>query len=57
MSEAAIVTGNGIKLTPEQERRRRARSVAIGLILAGVAVLFFVITYVKLGGGVVNRPL
>jgi hypothetical protein len=49
---------NGIQLTEAQRRRRRARSVAIALILAGVVVLFYVITVVKLGpGAAVNRPI
>lgn len=48
---------DGIRLTEEQKRRQRSRSVAIGLALAGLVVLFFVITLVKMGPGVFNRPL
>jgi hypothetical protein len=48
---------NGIVLTPEQQRRRRARSVALGLVLAGLVLLFYVVTIAKLGPGVLNRPL
>jgi hypothetical protein len=48
---------NGVVLTPEQKRRRRARSLALGLVLGGLALLFYVITIVKLGPGVLNRPL
>lgn len=33
-------------------RRRRAKNIAIGLTIAGVAVLFFVITIVRMGGAV-----
>jgi hypothetical protein len=47
----------GLKLTPEQKRRQRARSIAIALALAALAVLFYVVTMVKLGPGVMNRPL
>lgn len=47
----------GIVLTEEQKRRRRARSIAIGLALAALAILFYVVTIVKLGPGVTNRPL
>jgi hypothetical protein len=46
----------GIVLTPEQRRRRRARSIAIGLALGALALLFYVVTIVKLGPGVLNRP-
>jgi hypothetical protein len=48
---------DGIVLTEEEKRRRRARSVALALALAGLAVTFFVITIVKLGPAVFNRPL
>jgi hypothetical protein len=41
----------------EWERRRRTRSIAIALALAGLAVLFYVATLVRLGGNVFNRPL
>jgi hypothetical protein len=47
----------GIVLTAEQKRRRRARSVALALVLAAVAILFYVVTVVKLGPQVINRPL
>ena len=55
----AIMTedGDGIRLTEEQKRRRRARSIAIGLVLAGLVALFYIVTIVKLGPGVLNRPL
>jgi hypothetical protein len=48
---------NGVVLTDEQKRRRRARSIAIGLALGALAILFYVVTIVKLGPGVLNRPL
>jgi hypothetical protein len=41
----------------EWARRRRMRSIAIGLALAALVVLFYVATLVRLGGNVVNRPL
>ena len=47
----------GIVLTPEEEKRRRSRSVALGLVLGALVILFFVITIAKLGGNVFNRPL
>ena len=47
----------GIVLTDEQKRRRRARSIAIALALGALVVLFYVVTVVKLGPGVLNRPL
>jgi len=48
---------DGIVLTEEQKRRRRARSIAIGVALGALALLFYAVTIVKLGPGVLNRPL
>jgi hypothetical protein len=44
-------------MTDEQKRRQRGRSVAIGLALAGLVVLFYVITLVKMGPAVFDRSL
>jgi hypothetical protein len=48
---------DGIVLTPEQARQRKLRSRAIGFALVAMVVLFYVATVVKLGPGVLNRPL
>jgi len=37
-----------------EARERRRRSIAIALVLAGLAVLFFVMTMVRLKGHVVG---
>jgi len=47
----------GIVLTEEQKRRRRNRSIAIALALGALVALFYVVTIVKLGPGVLRRPL
>lgn len=41
----------------EADRLRRRRSIAIALVLAGMVVLFYVATIVRLGGNVLNRPM
>ena len=41
----------------ERQRRQRMRSLAIAWILAGLVVLFFIVTIVRLGGHVADRPL
>jgi hypothetical protein len=46
----------GIRLTPEQERARRARSIAIAVSLGVLVILFYIVTLVK-GPGVLVRPL
>jgi hypothetical protein len=48
---------DGIVLTEEQKRRRRHRSIAIALALGVLVLLFYVVTIVKLGPGVLRRPL
>jgi hypothetical protein len=50
-------TPDGVVLTPEQARSRRARNIAIGVTVALLAVLFYAITVVRLGGAVANRAL
>lgn len=47
----------GVTLTPEQERNRRARSIAIAVTIGMLAVLFYAVTLVKLGGAVANRQI
>jgi hypothetical protein len=47
----------GIVLTEAQRRRRRARNIAIALALGALVLLFYVVTIVKLGPGVLHRPL
>lgn len=48
---------DGIVLTDEQKRRRRSRSIAIALALGALVALFYLVTIVKLGPGVLRRPL
>jgi hypothetical protein len=43
---------SGVVLTESQLRNRRRRNLAIGLAVAFIAVLFYVITIVKVGPGV-----
>ena len=47
----------GLVLSPEQKRRQRARNLAIGLTVAFLCVLFYAVTIVKLGPGILNRAL
>ncbi len=43
--------------SPEDLNRRRKRSIALALVLAGLVILFFVTTVVRLGGEVALRNL
>ena len=49
-------TEDGIVLTEQQKKARRARSIAIAVSLGALVILFYVITLVK-GPGVMIRPL
>ncbi len=53
----SMTDDDGIRPTEEQRRRQRARSIAIAIVLAVLVVLFYAVTIVKLGPGVVDRPL
>jgi len=45
-----------IVLTEAQRKSRRARSIALALLLGALVILFYVVTLIK-GPGVLNRPL
>jgi hypothetical protein len=45
------------EMTPEDIAVRRRRSIVLAIVLAGLAVLFFITTIVRLGGNVAERTL
>ncbi len=44
-------------LTPEEQKRRHNRSLALALTLGVLVLLFYVVTIAKLGPGVLQRPM
>ncbi len=60
MTTSAVMNENkpetGVRLTEQQLRARRARSIAIAVSLGVLVILFYIVTLVK-GPGVLNRPL
>jgi hypothetical protein len=44
----------GLRLTEQQIKNRRMRNIAIGLCMAFLVVLFYVITIIKVGPGFLN---
>lgn len=46
----------GIRLTPEQLRARRSRSIAIALALGAFVAVIFAVTIVRLGSNVATGP-
>lgn len=48
---------DGIVLTPQQQKSRRQRNIAIGLAVGFFVLLFYAVTIAKLGLGFMNRPM
>lgn len=46
-----------IILTEQEKRRQRTRSIAIALALVALVVIFYLVTILRLGGNVFNRPI
>lgn len=40
-----------VKLTDAQKRSRRGRNIALGVVLFGLVVAFYVVTLIKFGNG------
>ena len=57
MSEPRKEPGRPAAFSPEDMARRKRRSVALALVLFGLVVFFFVVTLVKTGPAIMNRPL
>lgn len=39
-----------VKLNEAQKKSRRGRNIALGIVLAALVILFYVVTMIKLGG-------
>lgn len=48
---------SGITLTEAQARSRRRRSIALGVVIGGLVVLFYLITVFRMGPAILNRAL
>jgi hypothetical protein len=46
-----------IELTEKQKKARRNRSVALAVVLALLVALFYVVTIVKIGPEIMNKPM
>jgi hypothetical protein len=44
-------------LTPEEQKRRRSRSIALAVALAALVALFYVLTIAKIGPQILQRPM
>ncbi|MDW9593918.1 hypothetical protein GOA63_17080 [Sinorhizobium meliloti] len=43
-----------VELNEAQKKSRRGRNIALGIVLAALVAIFYVVTLVKVGGGMVN---
>jgi hypothetical protein len=48
---------DGIRLTPEQQKARRQRNIAIGWSIGLLVIIFWAVTLVRLGSTVFQRPM
>ena len=48
---------DGIELTEQQRKARRARNIALALALAAFVIILYVGTWAKLGANILNRQL
>jgi hypothetical protein len=48
---------DGVRLTPAEKQRQNKRSRAIGYAIAGLCLLFYVITVFKMGPAIMSRSL
>lgn len=46
-----------MQLTPDEQKKRRQRNIALAVALAAFVALVYAVTVVKLGINVMNRPL
>lgn len=46
-----------VSLTDSQKKARRSRSVAIALALVAFVVIIYVVTIVKMGPSILDRPM
>jgi len=46
-----------VELTEKQKRARHNRSIAIGIVLALLVILFYAATVIKIGPEIMNKPM
>lgn len=57
MTGAEAMEDERTELTVQQKKARRARNIALALVLVAFVVLVYVGTWAKLGANIMNRPL
>ena len=57
MTAMPLPEDEGVRLTPAQLKRRRARSIAIAVALGILVTLFYIVTIAKIGGNIAHGGL
>lgn len=57
MAEKTPQERNSVTLTPKQLKAQRSRSIALGLALAALVIIFYAVTVMKMGPAILDRPL
>ncbi|MBI1621989.1 hypothetical protein IOD40_15110 [Aquamicrobium sp. cd-1] len=52
----AVKNDQRIEMTESQKKAQRNRSVALGLALVAFVVVIYIVTIVKMGPQILNRP-
>ena len=50
-----MIEKDRVSLTPSQRKAQRSRSIAIGIALAALVVIFYVATIAKFGPSILDR--
>lgn len=53
----SVMEEDKISLTDSQKKARRGRSVALALALVAFVVIIYVVTVVKMGPAILDRPM
>ena len=48
---------SGIVLTEAQVKARRRRSIALGIVIGSLCILFYLITVFRMGSAIVHRTM
>jgi hypothetical protein len=52
-----VMSEDGVKLTDAQKKAQRSRSIAIAVALAAFIVIIYIVTIVKMGPAILDRPM
>lgn len=53
----SVMEDDRVQLTERQKKAQRSRSIAIALALIGFVALMYIVTIVKMGPAILDRPM